>query len=137
MPVVVGVYTSSPIIGCSISFLGVLSLFCVNGVAAELEYVLDSACFVYTCRRLIDLSLLYCIYMPALDRSLSDCTGTPSTITRTTSASSTTSRPSRQRLPSIRCNFLLFSFNFCREFVRFKFLLLPFCLLLLPALVGV
>ena len=29
------------------------------------------ASLVYTCRRLIDLSLLYCIYMPAIDRSLS------------------------------------------------------------------
>ena len=27
---------------------------------------------VYTCRRLIDLSL-YCIYLPAIDRSLCDC----------------------------------------------------------------
>ena len=33
------------------------------------RYVSDAACFVYTCRRLIDLSLLR-IYMPALDRSL-------------------------------------------------------------------
>ena len=30
----------------------------------------DQICFVYTCRRLIDLSLLLCIYMPAIDRSL-------------------------------------------------------------------
>ena len=30
----------------------------------------DAVCFVYTCRRLIDLCLL-CIYMPAIDRSLS------------------------------------------------------------------
>ena len=29
--------------------------------------------FVYTCRRLIDLSLSLCIYMPAIDSSLSDC----------------------------------------------------------------
>ena len=39
--------------------------------------VLIAVCFVYTCRRLIDLSLsdgcLLCIYMPAIDRSLSDC----------------------------------------------------------------
>ena len=36
-----------------------------------LVYVLDAVCFVYTCRRLIDLSLpaLY-VYMPAIDRSL-------------------------------------------------------------------
>ena len=33
------------------------------------EYVVDAVCFVYTCRRLIDLCLL-CIYMPAIDRSL-------------------------------------------------------------------
>ena len=35
-------------------------------------YVVDDVCFVYTCRRLIDLSLLS-IYMPAIDRPLSDC----------------------------------------------------------------
>ena len=33
-------------------------------------YVLDGVCILYTCRRLIDLSLHF-IYMPALDRSLS------------------------------------------------------------------
>ena len=38
---------------------------------ADLE-VGKLVCFVYTCRRLIDLSLL-CIYMPAIDRPLSDC----------------------------------------------------------------
>ena len=40
------------------------------GSAAEMlaPYVFDVS-FVYTCRRLIDLSLL-CIYMPAIDRSL-------------------------------------------------------------------
>ena len=32
-------------------------------------YVQMLVCFVYTCRRLLDLSLL-CIYMPAIDRSL-------------------------------------------------------------------
>ena len=31
--------------------------------------VRDAVCFVYTCRRLIDLSN-DCIYVPALDRSL-------------------------------------------------------------------
>ena len=30
----------------------------------------DAACCVYTCRRLIDLSLIACIYMPAIDRPL-------------------------------------------------------------------
>ena len=30
-------------------------------------------CFVYTCQRLIDLSLSLCIYMPAIDRPRSDC----------------------------------------------------------------
>ena len=40
----------------------------------EGRYVIDAACFVYACRRLIDLSLiLLCIYMPAIDRPLSDC----------------------------------------------------------------
>ena len=29
-----------------------------------------AACCVYTCRRLIDLSLIACIYMPAIDRPL-------------------------------------------------------------------
>ena len=42
--------------------------------SGEKVRVLDAVCFVYTCRRLIDLSLsLLCIYMPAIDRSLSDC----------------------------------------------------------------
>ena len=67
-------------------------------VAGQLSYVFDALCFVYTCRRLIDLSndcrypermgwlykhmnssasvnqVIYaapgCIYMPAIDRSL-------------------------------------------------------------------
>ena len=45
-----------------------------NQLGTVFMYVLDAVCFVYTCRRLIDLSpIAVCIYMPAIDRSLSDC----------------------------------------------------------------
>ena len=46
----------------------VVDLVCFVYTCRRLIYL--SLCFAYTCRRLIDLSLL-CIYMPALDRSLS------------------------------------------------------------------
>ena len=52
---------------------------CIQMTTAELcqralcgVRVKDAACFVYTCRRLIDLSL----YMPAIDRSISLVAGT-------------------------------------------------------------
>ena len=50
--------------------------FIVKHYAGPVPYVrpsIDAVCFVYTCRRLIDLDwcCLLCICMPAIDRSLS------------------------------------------------------------------
>ena len=69
---------------------GGLNLTLSNELSDMLAYVFGAVCFVYTCRRLcdrslvlmlsvfvhtcrrlIDLSLLLCIYMPAIDRPLS------------------------------------------------------------------
>ena len=88
----------------------------------------DAVCFVYTCWRLIDLSLL-CIHMPVIDRPLSGCRysvflrGGPDSVRRHHSISGAFYARSMLFL----CCFCAVFVLFCAVFVLFCTMFIQFC----------